>query len=99
MFGIKTKKDKRIEELETQLSSIYFKQPRIITTHGNVIVLGAGQVLEIGMSPEYAKRMIAQKLIDEAINYITYDLEDYCGKMMFKGYIRIVTYGADKGNA
>lgn len=98
MFGIQTKKDKRIKELETQLSSVYFKQPHIITTHGNVIVLGAGQVLENGMPPEYAKRMIAQKLIDEAINYITYDLEDYCGKMILKGYIRVVTYGADKGS-
>ena len=32
MFGIKTKKDKRIEELESQLNTMYLKHPHIITT-------------------------------------------------------------------
>lgn len=67
MFGIKTKKDKRIESLENQLNSMYLKHPQIITTHGNIISLGAAQILEEGMSSDYAKRKIAEKLVDEAM--------------------------------
>ena len=100
MFGIKTKKDKQIEKLEEankrlqeSLASTYFKRPHIITTQGNVISLGACQILEEGMPADYAKRMIAQKLVDEAVKYIHYDLEEHDGKMMFKGYIQVVTYG------
>ena len=103
MFGIKTKKDKQIEKLEEankslqeSLASIYFKHPHIITTQGNVISLGAGQILEEGMPADYAKRRIAQKLVDEAIRYIHYDLEEREGKTMFKGYIQVVTYGIER---
>ena len=103
MFGIKTKKDKQIEELketnkclQESLASAYFKHPKIINTQGNVISIGAGQILEMGMPADYAKRRIAQKLVDEAIRYIHYDLEEHEGKTMFKGYIQIVTYGTGK---
>lgn len=100
MFGIKTRKDKQIEELketnkclQERLARTYFKHPQIITTHGNVISLGAGQELEEGMSVDYAKRMIAEKLVNSAMDFIHYDLEGHEGKMIFKGYIQIVTYG------
>ena len=93
MFGIKTKKDKRIEALENQLSSMYFKQPHIITTHGNTISLGATQIIEEGMSSNYAKRRIAEKLVDEAMRFIHYDLEQHGRNLMLKGYIRIVADG------
>lgn len=93
MFGIKTKKDKRIESLENQLNRIYLKQPHIITTQGNIIALGAAQILEDGMPSDYAKRKIAEKLVDEAIKFIHYDLEQHGRNLMFKGYIQIVTYG------
>ena len=97
MFGIKTKKDKRIEELERQLNSMYldmyFKHPHIITTQGNVIALGATQILEEGMPSDYAKRKIAEKLVDGAMEFIHYDLEQHGEKLMFKGYIQVVTYG------
>lgn len=93
MFGIKTKKDRRIEALENQLSSMYLKHPQIITTQGNVISLGATQILEEGMSSDYAKRKIAEKLVGEAIKFIHYDLEQHGRNLMFKGYIQIVTYG------
>ena len=92
MFGIKTKKDKRIEALENQLNSMYLKHPHIITTQGNVISLGATQILKYGMTSDYAKRKIAEKLIDEAMRFIHYDLEQHGRDMMFKGYIQIVTY-------
>ena len=70
MFGIKTKKDRQIELLESanetlreNLARAYFKQPKIITTQGNVVAFAAGQELEEGMSADYAKRMIAEKLV------------------------------------
>ena len=94
MFGLKTKKDKRIEELENQLSSMYYlKHPHIITTQGNVISLGAIQILEDGMPTDYAKQMVARKLVDEAVNFIHYDLEQHGTKNALKGYIQVVTYG------
>ena len=93
MFGIKTKKDKRIESLENQLNSMYLKHPHIITTQGNIISLGATQILEEGMPSDYAKRKIAEKLVDEAMKFIHYDLEQHGRNLMLKGYIQIVTYG------
>ena len=96
MFGIKTKKDKRIEALENQLSNMYFKQPHIITTQGNVISLGAIQILEDGMPTDYAKQMVARKLVDGAIKFIHYDLEQHGTKHALKGYIQIVTYGMEE---
>lgn len=97
MFGIKTKKDKEIEELRSKLDMMYFKHPHIVTTQGNVIALGATQIIEDGMSAEYAKQMIARKLVDEAIKYIHYDLEQYLGQdgiqNVLKGYIQVVIYG------
>lgn len=90
MFGIKTKKDKRIEELENQLSSMYFKSPHIITTHSNIISLGAAQILEEGMPSDYVKRKIAEKLVDEAIKFIHYDFEQDGRNLVLKGYIKII---------
>lgn len=95
MFGIKTKKDKRIEALEEQLNSMYFKHPTFINAHGNMQSLGAIQILEEGMPPEYAKRMIAQKLVEGAIPYIHYDLEQHGTKTVLKGYIQIIVWGAE----
>jgi carbamate kinase len=96
MFGIKTKKDKQIEELKTQLSAMYFKHPHIIETHGNVVSVGAIAALEEGMPAEYAKQMIARKLVDEAIRFIHYDLEQHDGRNVLKGYIQVVTYGGNE---
>lgn len=96
MFGIKTKKDKRIEALEHQLDIMYFKRPQIITTKGNVIAMGATQILEEGMPVEYAKQMVARKLVDEAIRFIHYDLEQHGAKNALKGYIQVVTYGSEE---
>lgn len=100
IFGIKTKKDKQIEKLEEtnkalteKISNMYLNHPHIITTEGNVISMGAIQILEEGMPSDYAKRMIAQKLVEEAQRFIHYDLEQHGTKNALKGYIQIVTYG------
>lgn len=95
MFGIKTKKDKRIEELEERLMTAYTKPPQIITSRGNVISLGATQVLEDDMPADYAKQMLARKLVDEAVRFIHYDLEQQGTEKVLKGYIQVVTYGKE----
>ena len=77
MFGIKTKKDKKIEELKNRLNSIYLKCPQIIETGGTIISLGAIQILEDDMPADYAKQMVARKLVDEAVRFIRYDLEQH----------------------
>lgn len=92
MFGIKTKKDKQIEELKAQLDIMCFKRPQIITTQGNVVAFAATQIIEDGMPAEYVKRIIATKLVDEAIKYIHYDLERHGTTNALKGYIQVVTY-------
>lgn len=92
MFGIKTKKDKRIEALENQLKSMYLRTPHIIKSQGNVIPMGAIQILEDDMPIDYAKQMVARKLVDEAIRFIHYDLEQHGTKKALKGYIQIVTH-------
>ncbi|MBP5454265.1 MAG: hypothetical protein J6Y09_06610 [Lachnospiraceae bacterium] len=100
IFGIKTKKDKQIERLEEnnkilqeRVASMYYKHPQIITTQGNVIAMAATQILEKGMPSEYAKRAVANKLVDEAVRFIHYDLTEVEGQLAFKGYIQVVTYG------
>ncbi len=92
MFGIKTKKDKKIEELQAQLDIMNFKRPQIITTQRNVVTFAATQIIADGMPSEYVKRMIATKLVDEAIEYIHYDLEQHGTTTALKGYIQVVTY-------
>lgn len=91
MFGIKTKKDKRIEELEEELRFAYFKQPRIIENRGNVLTVASKVCLEDLMSVEYAKEMILQNMAKNLKEYIRYDLEEYGnGKKALSGYLRIV---------
>ena len=93
MFGLKTKSEKRIDALEKEL---YFRPAQIITTRGNVIAMGAAQIIDEGMPAEFAKQAIARKLVDEAIKFIHYDLESHDdGKNVLKGYIQVVTYGTE----
>ena len=40
MFGFKSKKDKRIEELERQLQTTYMKSPKVLTIEQDIVVLG-----------------------------------------------------------
>ena len=87
IFGIKTKKDKRIEELEQMLYMSHYKTPRIISSEKNIITLAAKTMYPI----EYIKKDIARKMIDEIEQYIHYDVEE--GERDHKvltGYLRIV---------
>ena len=40
MFDFKSKKDKRIEELERQLQATYMKSPKVLTIERDIVVLG-----------------------------------------------------------
>jgi len=91
MFGIKTKKDKRIEELEEQLRYTYFKQPMIIENRGNVLTVASKVCLEDMMPVEYAKDKISRDMAENLKEYITYDVEQYSnGKKALSGYLKIV---------
>lgn len=79
MFGFKSKKDKRIEELERQLQATYMKSPKVLTIERDIVVLGANIAIEPGMPVEYAKEMLARKMVEEVKQFMTFDLEDETG--------------------
>ena len=76
MFGFKSKKDKRIEELERQLQATYMKSHKVLTIDRDIVVLGANIAIEPGMTAEYAKEMLARKMVEEVKQFMTFDLED-----------------------
>lgn len=65
MFGFKSKKDKRIEELEHLLYVSQIQQPKIFQQNYNVETVSAMTVIEPGMPVDYAKGIIAGKIFDE----------------------------------
>ena len=76
MFGFKSKKDKRIEELERQLQATYMKSPKVLTIERDIVVLGANIAIEPGMPVEYAKEKLARKMVEDVKQFMTFDLED-----------------------
>ena len=91
MFGIKTKKDKRIEDLESQLSQMHYRYPTIIASQKDTICLGATVNIEDNMPIEYAKRKLAEVMMTEVERHIYYDIEDFNGKRILRGYLRVVS--------
>lgn len=93
MFGIKTKKDRRIEELEKLLGASNFKRPSIITTQQNVVCLRAKQIIGDYMTIECAKELIAQNMVEKVKEQITYEIEDVGsgkGERVLTGYLTVV---------
>ena len=91
MFGIKTKKDKRIEYLESLVMAQQYKRPTIIQQAKDIQTLGASIILERDMSIEYAKREVTRRLIEDAEQNIYYDVEDdNRGNKILRGYLRVV---------
>ena len=97
MFGIKTKKDKQIEQqeeriknLESLLATQYYKHPHITQAYNNIETVCASVRLEDGLPIEIAKSEIANKMIWELTRFIYYDVEDDkpIGKVL-KGYLNI----------
>jgi len=88
MFGFKSKKDKRIEELEAML--FMRGTPQIIKTEHNIRVLGASLILEPDMPVEYAKEVLARKMVEQVRDSMTYDLEDDDhGRKLLRSYLKV----------
>ena len=89
MFGIKTKKDKRIEELERELfllrPTTAFSQLRQLG-HGDHLICSVE--LRDDMPTDVAKRILQRELAKKLDNYIWYDVEDdgrhkkLCGELI-----------------
>ena len=90
MFGFKSKKDKRIEELERLLAIASVKQPWVVTQEREVVTLQAKIVLEPGMPIEYAKETLARKMTETVKEHMTYDLDDEQRDHILYGHLRIV---------
>lgn len=90
MFEIKTKKDKRIEELERELFMLRPAARPIIRTMGESQRLTACVSLDFNMSAEHAKiilaEMLVKKLVDDEL--LHYDIVDdgrfrkLCGELI-----------------
>ena len=90
MFGFKSKKDKRIEELERLLAITSVKQPRVITQEREVVTLQAKIILEPGMPIEYAKEHLAHLMVQEVKQHMTFDLDDDNREHILLGQLRVV---------
>lgn len=71
IFGIKTKKDKKIEELQKEIDKLKFQPPKIIERPISVSTIGASYILdkyEESIIPEsYIKSILARSLSEELI--------------------------------
>lgn len=65
MFGIKTKKDKRIEELLEFLNYAMAQRPSITTIERDVVTLKATQILEPGMPVDFAKKHMVREMAED----------------------------------
>lgn len=90
MLGIKTKKDKRIEQLENMLFATKLQTPMPVRIDKNIVALGASVVLEDLMPVEYAKELITRNMAEKIKDQIFYDVEDREGLRVLHGYLRIV---------
>lgn len=91
MFGFKSKKDKRIEELERQLSCMYMKMPQVISQEHNVVTLKTSIILEPGMPIAYAKGVLARNMVESVRDNMTFDLDDDNEmKPILYGQLRVV---------
>jgi hypothetical protein len=53
----------------------------------------AMRVLEDGVPTDVIKREITRMLVDEVYNLIDWDIEDYHGKKVIRGYLNYVVDG------
>lgn len=92
MFGIKTKKDKRIEELEQKLYESRFKQPRLYQQNAKVETITAMQMVEPGMPIDLVKSKIVAMMVAELKDKIHYDIEqdERTQNIILRGYLNYV---------
>lgn len=69
IFGIKTKKDKKIEELQKEIDKLKFQPPKIIKQSVMVSTIGASYLLhsydESIISESWIKSVLASRLSEE----------------------------------
>lgn len=90
IFGIKSKKDKRIEELENMLATMYLRQPQIVEQKGSVVPLRAGIRLAHDVPLDVAKDMVVKVMSESIKDKIHYEVDEVCGEMVINGYLNIV---------
>lgn len=99
IFGIKTKKDKRIEELEDMLFNIQYRDRlHAVSDERGVQKMRARVVLDMNEPVEYAKLRMARQFAEMIEPYIRYDVEDYkdeYGKRILTGTFHVAI---DKGS-
>lgn len=71
IFGIKTKKDKKIEELQKEIDKLKFQPPKIIEQPISVSTIGASYILDkynkAFIQESWIKRTLANMLAEELI--------------------------------
>ena len=93
MKWFKTKKDKRIEQLEHELACMAFKTPRIIETQKNVQTYVTCYRLpryDAGVPMEHIRHVLANQLSETIFEKMNLDIEDVDGEGVIKAYINIV---------
>lgn len=74
LFGFKTKKDKRIEELEKLVDYLMHQQPKITSEERQIVTLRRNQILEPGVDPEFAKQIVAKRYGEDLRPYIRFEV-------------------------
>lgn len=99
MFGIKTKKDKKIESLEEKIQKLEdrlyesrFKQPRLYQQNAKVETITAMQMVEPGMPIDLVKSKIVAMMVEELKDKIYYDIEQDARtqNIVLRGYLNHV---------
>ena len=99
MFGIKTKKDKKIESLEVKIKMLEdrlyesrFNQPRFYQQNAKVETITAMQIVEPGMQIDLVKSKIVAMMADELKDTIHYDVEqdERTQNIVLRGYLNYV---------
>lgn len=79
IFGIKTKKDKRIEELEKQVEDLqytaFLKTP-VMCVNYDIIEVKAKSVMDEQLPTDFFKDELCRKLADYIKPFVTFDIYD-----------------------
>ena len=95
LFGFKTKKDKRIEYLESQLAKSV--SPSIMIRRGKLIPYKARGLVRDGIPVEDVKDRIVNDLIEGIKRHIHFDISDAdeMGEVIITGTIYIMEESTD----
>lgn len=73
IFGIKTKKDKRIEELENLLSYTLTTRLKAQSKTKDVVTLRRNQLVEPGVDVEFAKQLTVKRFSEDLRPYVKFE--------------------------